>query len=133
VSDDHPVEGLPTPDPSHDPDDVVSILLSALATNDDPHEDAGIQTAYNFASPANRRALGPLEEFSRMVRGRRYRPLIDHEEAVAGPVEYDGDEAEQLVTVTGPGGRTITYAFGLSRAPSGQFEGCWVTDRVLVE
>lgn len=130
---DHPVPGLPTPDPGDGPEAVVATQLAALAENDDPVPDAGIKTAYNHASPANRRQTGPLERFIRMVRSPRYAPMVDHEEAVRGPLEREGDRATQRVTLTGPEGRTVTYLFGLSRQPAGPYEGCWLTDRVLVE
>ena len=133
MSDQYPVDGVPSPDPSYDPETVVEFQLEGLATNDDPFEDAGIGVAYNFASPANRRATGPLERFTQMVKGPRYAPMVDHTEAVRGPLERDGDAAEQHVTLTGPNGRTVTYVFGLSRTRGGECDGCWLTDRVLVE
>lgn len=128
---DYPVEGLPMPAPSYGPERVVGIQLEALATNDDPVPNAGVKTAYNFASPANRRATGPLDRFVRMVEGPRYAPMIDHETAVTGPLERNGSRADQRVTLTGPAGRTVTYRFGLSKQPDGRLEGCWLTDRVL--
>ena len=133
MPDDYPIEGVPSPDPSHDPERVVAVQLEALAANDDPFENAGIGVAYNFASPANRRSTGPFERFARMVTGPRYAPMVDHVEATAGPLERDGDTATQRVTLTGPDGRTETYEFGLSRRRSGEFDGYWLTDRVVVE
>ncbi len=131
---DHPFEDLPTPTPTLGPDEVVATQLDALKHNDDPEPDAGVKTAYNFASPANRRATGPFDRFRQMVHNRRYRPMVDHEDAVAGPVERDPDDgvAVQRVTVTGTGGRTITYVFRLSRG-EGQYEDCWLTDAVTAE
>jgi hypothetical protein len=133
VPDDYPIADLPTPDPSYDPERVVEIQLDALADNDTPFENAGIGTAYNFASPANRRATGPFDRFVRMVNGPQYAPMIDHVEAVAGPMEVDGATAEQHVTLTGPDGRTVTYAFGLSKGSAGPLAECWLTDRVMLE
>jgi hypothetical protein len=132
MPDDYPIADLPTPDPSYDPERVVEIQLDALADNDTPFENAGIGTAYNFASPANRRATGPFDRFVRMVDGPQYAPMIDHVEAVAGPMEVAGTTAEQRVTLTGPNGRTVTYAFGLSTQSGGPLDGCWLTDRVVV-
>lgn len=128
----YPVDGLPTPDPTDDPEAVVDVQVSALAENDTPVENAGIKTAYNFASPANRRMTGPLDRFVEMVNGPQYAPMIDHEEAVTGPVERTGSRAQQRVTLTGSAGRTVTYQFGVSKRSSGEFAGCWLTDRVLV-
>jgi hypothetical protein len=133
MNDDYPVEGVPTPEPSYSPTRVVSIQLDGLATNDDPFENAGIATAYNFASPGNRRATGPFDRFVRMVTGPQYAPMVDHVEATTGPMEQTNTRAEQRVTLTGPGGRTATYVFGLSEQSAGAFDGCWLTDRVMLE
>ncbi len=127
----YPVAGVPTPDPAYTPEQAVDIQLEALADNDNPVKDAGIKTAYNFASPANRQATGPLPRFVRMVKGDRYAPMIDHVEAQVDPIERRGDRAEQQVRLTGPSGRTVTYRFGLSVCEEEPLAGCWLTDRVL--
>jgi hypothetical protein len=131
MQNEYPVEGLPTPDPSYDPAEVVRIQVEALADNDDPVPDAGIKTAYNFASPGNRANTGPLERFVAMVHDPTYSPMVDHTEATAGPLERDGNTARQRVTLTGPDGRTVTYEFGLSLHEREPFAGCWLTDSVL--
>ena len=48
---------------------TLTIQREALANNDDPFENAGIGTAYNFASPANRCSTGPFTQFVTMVTG----------------------------------------------------------------
>lgn len=133
MAEDYPRPDLPTPDPSYGPGEVVALQLDALATNDDPFENAGIGVAYNFASPANRRTTGPFERFVQMVRGPQYAPMVDHVQATRGPIEQDGVSAQQRVTLTGPDRRTVTYAFGLSNERSGELDGCWLTDRVLFQ
>ncbi|OYR45961.1 DUF4864 domain-containing protein [Halorubrum sp. Hd13] len=133
MSDRYPIAGLPTPDPTYDADRVVAIQLEALATNDDPFTNAGIGVAYNFASPANRRATGPFDRFRQMVHNPRYAPMIDHVEATTGPVERDGNDAAQRVTLTGPDGRTVTYVFELSRRRRGELDEHWLTDSVVRE
>lgn len=129
----YPIADLPTPDPSDGPEAVVDVQLDGLAANDDPFENAGIGVAYNFASPANRRATGPFDRFVQMVTGPRYAPMVDHVEAATGPLERDGGRAEQRVTLTGPDGRTATYVFGLSNERSGDLDGCWLTDSVRLD
>jgi len=131
--DDYPIDGCPTPDPSYSPAEVVSIQLDGLATNDDPVENRGIGTAYNFASPGNRRATGPFDRFVRMVKGPQYAPMVDHVEATTGPMERSGTSAEQRVTLTGPDGRTVTYVFGLAEHSGGELDGCWLTNRVMLD
>ena len=133
MSEEYPIGDLPTPDPSYGPEEVVQIQLDGLATNDDPFENAGIGVAYNFASPANRRSTGPFDRFVRMVTGPQYAPMVDHVEATPGPMEREGTRAEQRVTLTGPEDRTATYVFGLSNDREGELDGCWLTDRVLLE
>jgi hypothetical protein len=128
----HPIEDLPTPDPTESPEEAVSVQVEALGDNDSPYENAGIMTAYNYASPANRRSTGPLDRFIEMVESQRYSPMIDSKEAVQGPIERSGGSAEQRVTVTGEGGRTVRYEFGLSVQSNGRFDGCWMTDSVLL-
>lgn len=128
----YPVEEVSTPDPGYGPERVVEIQLAAFANNDDPIENAGIKTAYNFASPANRQSTGPLSRFIRMVEGPQYAPMIDHVEATTGPLKRDGSTATQTATITSPDDRTITYEFGLSKQSDGRFSECWLTDRVLV-
>jgi hypothetical protein len=130
---DYPIADLPTPDPSYGPAEVVSLQLEGLATNDDPFENAGIGVAYNFASPGNRRQTGPFDRFVRMVTGPQYAPMVDHVDATTGPMERDGATAEQRVTLTGPDRRTATYVFGLSNERPGGLDGCWLTDRVLLD
>jgi hypothetical protein len=130
---DYPIDGLPTPDLSDDPEAVVAVQLEGLATNDEPFTNAGIGTAYNFASPANRRTTGPFDRFVAMVTGPRYSPMVDHVEATLSPMERGNGRAEQRVTLTGPDGRTATYVFGLSNQRSGELDGYWLTDRVSRE
>ena len=86
---DYPIETVPTPDTDDGPERALQRQIAALERNDDPIADAGIKTVYNYASPANRRRTGPYERFARMVRSDRYAPLVDHAEAVPGPVEKD--------------------------------------------
>ena len=132
MSNDYPIDGVHTPDPSYDPSDVITIQLDGLANNDEPFDNAGIATAYNFASPSNRQSTGPFDRFVKMVTGPQYTPMIDHIEATTEPMQRDGHMAEQRVTLTGPDGRTVTYLFRLSDDRGGSLDGCWLTDRVVM-
>ena len=128
----YPIASAPTPAPDDGPAAALRRQLDALADDDAPTDDAGIETAYNFASPAIRRRTGSYDRFARLLRSPRYAPLVDHVEAVTGPLERDWNEATRRVTVTGPDGRTRTYEFRLSPAATGPFRNCWQTDAVVV-
>ncbi len=52
---------LPQPTADQQPEDVVRIVIEALAHNDKPYADAGIATTFAFASPANKINTGPLQ------------------------------------------------------------------------
>ncbi|MSV29914.1 MAG: hypothetical protein EXQ52_14390 [Bryobacterales bacterium] len=57
------------PGPALTPAEVVRTQITALRNNDKPRKDAGIATAFRFASPGNRAATGPLDRFILMVKG----------------------------------------------------------------
>ena len=126
--------GREAPEPSPDlaPVEVIRIQMEALQNNDDPTEDAGIATAFRFASPGNRAATGPLARFTDMVHGPVYRDLLGFERADYGVLRVEGDVAVQEVTVTHADGRRVTFLFGLSRQEGGACEGCWMTDAVVL-
>jgi len=130
VPDDHPIEDLDVPKEEYGPEDVIERQVEALRNNDEPREDAGIETAYNFASPENRANTGPIESFKRMVKNRAYSDMISHEKASYTPMEKDGDKAKQEVVLVQEDGTETIYKFVISVQNEGEFEGCWTTDSV---
>ena len=121
---------LPKPSLELEPQDVVRIVIHALANNDFPFADAGIATTFGFASPANRRNTGPLGRFTRMVKSFPYGVMVGHERSEFGEVVYVGDNAYQIVVLTGADGRKYGFAFRLSRQRDGVYAGMWMTDAV---
>ena len=114
-------DSLPTPSPSLSPEEVVRLQVEALSSNDTPHEDAGIEAAFNFASPANQRVTGPLG---------RFRRLIDHEGATYSAPQVDGTVARMGVILTTDQGERVGYLFRLSKQAEPPHEDCWMTDAV---
>jgi hypothetical protein len=108
------------PTPELAPDDVVAIVLDALAHNDT--EDRGLAVVFAFASPVNRAAVGPLDRFSDLARDDAYRPLLGHVRAVRGAIRMDGERATQRVVVTTPSGDQAVYTFTLSRQSDGAYK-----------
>jgi hypothetical protein len=123
-------DARPEPSPDLGPGDVVRLQLRALAHNDEPYADAGIETAYRFASPANKLNTGPLDRFKQMVKNPIYRPMLNHRSARMGQVQVEDDRAQQVVILTAADGKQVAYLFVLSKRTGGTHEGCWTTDGV---
>ena len=125
----------PAPDPDPSPEwtaaEVIRFQVEALQRNDEPYPDAGIATAFEFASPGNKVATGPLDRFAEMVHGPAYRDMLGFERAEYGRLRTEGDLAAQEVTLVQPDGRRTTYLFGVSRQDGGPCDGCWMTDAVV--
>ncbi len=120
----------PEPSPDLSPAEVVRIQVEALQRNDEPYTDAGIETAFRFASPSNQAATGPIQRFAEMVKGPVYGDMIGAARAEFGPIAVDGDRAAQRVTLVHDDGRRATYVFELSVQEGGDCDGCWRTDGV---
>ena len=118
------------PGPEYGPADVVRLQVQALANNDTPYRNAGIEVAFRFASPANNRATGPLRRFIRMLYTPAYRPFLNHKVAHFGQVAIQDSEATQTVILTAANGRRVGYVFRLSRQRGAPCEACWMTDGV---
>lgn len=120
----------PRPSVELEPRDVVEIVIRALSRNDEPYADAGIETTFAFASPANRVNTGPLDRFARMVKGPPYGIMVNHASSDFSEVVLAGNKAYQMVQLTAPDGRSVIFAFRLSRQLDGEFEDMWMTDAV---
>jgi len=124
-------ERLPAPHTERTPEDVLKIVLEALRDNDDPHEDAGLRPAFNFASPRFRaRVGGSLEEFVQELTDPINEPLVDHDETRRGRLEVEDSEGSERVIVVGDGGEVNTYEFYLEKVDGGKYDGCWMIDAV---
>lgn len=124
------VDSLPEPSPELSPKEVVRVQVDALGENDAPHEDAGIEAAFNFASPANKRATGPLRRFEGLFDTSAYGPMIDHEGATVSPPQVEGREALVGVILEVGTGERVGYLFRLSKQSGTPHKDCWMTDAV---
>lgn len=117
------------PTPELSPREVVELQLTAFRENDE--EDRGIEVAFRFASPRNKRATGPVERFARMMRTPPYRPMLIYEEVEYSETVIQERVALQRVTLTIEG-ETVQYDFYLTRQQSGNCEECWMTEAVYI-
>lgn len=120
---------LPGPHADLKPEDVVRIVIDALAHNDTPYVDAGIATTFNFASPANKINTGPLTRFTTMVKS-GYGMMLDHQSSEFSEVVYKDSTAYMIVKLVASNGSEVAYAFRLSQQSEGEYQGMWMTDAV---
>ena len=66
------------PDAKIKPEEVIKIQLKSLMKNDAPSKDNGIKQTWEFAHPNNQRFTGPLDNFTKMLKGDSYKMLIGH-------------------------------------------------------
>ena len=122
---------VPSPAPDLSPQKVVQVQVEALGSNDTPTEGAGIQAAFNFASPSNRKATGPLDRFRTLFDTPMYGPMIDHVGAQFSGVQQEGRMARVGVILTTSEGERVGYLFQLTRQDAPPYENCWMTDAVV--
>jgi len=120
----------PRPRPEITPAEVVETVAGAMRNYNSPIPNAGIFTAYRFASPANHAVTGPYGHFMGLVKSADFTPLRHNYPAERGPIALDGDHAEQIVTVHVDRGHNPAFKFTLSRQKEGRYRGCWMVDSV---
>ncbi len=119
------------PAPHWEPDQVIQVVLRALAQPDEPYEGAGIEQTWAFASPINRTQTGPLERFRELVGNPAYRPLLGHRQAHRDELMIEDDKAYQEVEIIGAEGTRVVYVFQLRRHTTDDCADCWLTDAVI--
>lgn len=125
-------DSLPAPSPDLTPAEVVRLQVEALADNDTPYPNAGIEAAFRFASPANKRATGPIDRFRTLFDTPTYEPMLGHERARYSAPQVQAQTARVGVILTAADGRRVGYLFRLSKQPEAPHAGCWMTDAVVL-
>jgi len=120
---------MATPDPTLSARDVVKLQLNALARNDAPTEDAGIEQVWAFAHPDNRAMTGPLPRFTRMIHGANYTHLIDHRRHEIEALETSDDNAVFAVRVLARDGNLYRFIWQVRPAET-EAGRTWMTTQV---
>ena len=121
---------LPRPNTELQPGEVVQIVLDALANNDYPFPNAGIETTFNFASPKNKVQTGPLERFTKLLKGPVFGQMINHLDSTLSEVVLDDNKALRLVQIIGANNEALYFAFRLGLQQKGPYMGMWLTEAV---
>ena len=121
---------LLTPDPNLPPERVVEIQLQSLQKNDVPDPDTGITQTWAFAHPDNKRVTGPLERFTRMIKGPNYRNMINHREHIVEPVVRTDDYALFAVAIITADDQRMSFQWEVMKVKVGEYAGSWMTTSV---
>ncbi len=128
-----PVPTAPRPRPDMTPVEVVETVTAALRNYNSPISNAGVFTAYRFASPANHVVTGPYGHFMGLVKSADFAPLLHNYPAEFRAIAINGDRAEQIETVHSDRSHVAAFKFVLSRQKEGPCHGCWMVDGVSLQ
>ena len=129
ASDGYPTYADSVPVPELLPTEVVEIQMVSLQENRE--DDDGIEVAYRFASPQNRRAVGSREDFAVMLRNGGYDSMLNSRTFDIIEIEANRNTAYVAVRIEGAGGDVSGFVFILGRQVGGEFDRCWMTEGVL--
>jgi len=120
----------PAPDARLTPERVVRTITSALSHNNVPLPNAGIFTAYRFASPANHAVTGPYGQFLRIVKTPGFTPMLGDHPTEFGTLARSGDRASQVMRIRIAQGKVVAYRWDLSLQRKEPYRGSWMVDGV---
>jgi hypothetical protein len=103
------------PNSSLEPEDVISIQLSALQKNDTPYDNAGIAQTWEFAHPYNREYTGPLKNFTSMMYSKSYVIMLDHDYHNILLVSKNEDQAFYFIELTDKIGNEFGFQWTLKK------------------
>jgi uncharacterized protein DUF4864/uncharacterized protein DUF5658 len=109
-----------------EPGEAIQTVTAALRHNNSPMPNAGIYTAYQFASPANHAVTGSYGRFLQLVKTADYAPMLTDNPHELTELLVRGDHAEQTLQVRLKDGRTASYKIDVTR----QAGGGWMVDGV---
>ena len=113
------------------PFDVLMIQLNSLKDNNKPYKDAGIEQAWEFAHPNNKKITGPLDKFKEMIYGENYKILISHENTEITILKEKEDISVFKVIVLTKNKEKYYYIWQVEKVLlEGELKNCWMTTSV---
>ena len=113
------------------PYDVVKIQLTGLQNNDNLSNDFGIKQTWNFAHPNNKKYTGPLDKFTKMIKGDSYQMLIDHLEHTINPLGNSDKWAQYEVVILDKNKIYHKFSWQVEKYEGeGPLNDCWLTTMV---
>ena len=116
------------PNSNIEPDEVIKIQLKSLMKNDVPSKDNGIKQTWEFAHPNNQRFTGPLDNFTKMIKGDSYKMLIGHIGHEILEIDNDNKRALYEVIILGPEKKYFKFRWQVEKfLEDGPLKNCWLT------
>ena len=113
------------------PYDVVKIQLTGLQNNNKLSDDFGIKQTWNFAHPNNKKYTGPLDKFTKMIKGDTYQMLIDHLEHTINPLGNSDKWAQYEVIILDKNKIYHKFSWQVEKYEGeGPLNDCWLTTMV---
>jgi len=113
------------------PYDVVKIQLTGLQNNNKLFDDFGIKQTWNFAHPNNKKYTGPLDNFTKMIKGDAYQMLIDHLEHTINPLGNSDKWAQFEVIILDKNKIYHKFSWQVEKYEGeGPLNDCWLTTMV---
>ena len=119
------------PNKNISPKEVVKIQLNALMKNDSLYEDRGILQTWEFAHPNNQRFTGPIERFTKMLKGDSFSMLLNHKENEIVEIFKNENVATYEVTILGADKNYFKFKWQVEKNNiEGPTKDCWLTTAV---
>tara|TARA_B100000767_G_C19609705_1_gene469309 strand:- start:33 stop:494 length:462 start_codon:yes stop_codon:yes gene_type:complete len=116
------------PNISIDPFQVIKIQLKSLQKNNLPSIDNGIEQAWEFAHPSNKKSTGPLGKFKIMLKGKSYRMLLNHLDHEIIQEKITDSMALFEVRVLGKDKSYYKFKWQVEKySKEGSLKDCWLT------
>ena len=113
------------------PYDVVKIQLTGLQNNNKLSDNFGIKQTWNFAHPNNKKYTGPLDKFTKMIKGDAYQMLIDHLEHTINPLGSSDKWAQFEVIILDKNKIYHKFSWQVEKYEGeGPLNDCWLTTMV---
>ena len=107
--------------------DVVKIQLNALKKNNQPRKNAGIRQTWIFAHPENKKFTGPYEKFEKMLLGKQYNILLNHDSHKVKLIMKSKKTYIYHIELISKDKKVYFYKWHLEKSSNKECIDCWFT------
>ena len=122
---------LVKPNTNLQPFDVLMIQLNSLKNNNIPYKDAGIEQAWEFAHPNNKKITGPLKKFKQMIYSESYEILLSHINNEITIIKETDNISVYKIFILSKSKKKYYYIWQVEKVLiNGKLKNCWMTTSV---